>query len=434
MTANDVLDRIANNLSERKASAALSNYKVLCNNIGHLNRLLSDCLAQFVAIRRDIDALLGNSSALQGDFGSGQPKFPFVKIVPRILANGTAIIEKFTIETQPDDRSGISLETVALLKRDFLDYSSLATATRQTVDSLVSDSYQLHLLDPLELNFHVLVSLNSFDKFVTPSIRNALFTDDLVDTLAELRKLPFKQWKQSPITSCQQQTFAQKIDFLLSQIPSHKPPELSDTLKDIFKFTSEFTHIGYVSTFYSSSSESEIIFGDEHGPYLPSTENFSELKYEMLLVGCRLFSEVYLISVAKAITQIAGSNNSKEILEKLTLISDSLREGINTRNNKYFFFIKSGLTKKQEPIVLTCMCEHANTWEPPFQASDLFCKGCGSSFTLIELEGDSGYVFTSTGPVKIIGANVPDFCDLPTEEQEKMLRQMQEMSEQQKKG
>jgi hypothetical protein len=31
---------------------------------------------------------------------------------------------------------------------------------------------------------------------------------------------------------------------------------------------------------------------------------------------------------------------------------------------------------------------------------------------ICEVEGEGGYVITSNGPVKIVGANVPDFCDL----------------------
>ena len=41
---------------------------------------------------------------------------------------------------------------------------------------MVSDSYQLYLLDPKSFNYHVLVSLNSFSKYATKSLVHALLT------------------------------------------------------------------------------------------------------------------------------------------------------------------------------------------------------------------------------------------------------------------
>ena len=51
-------------------------------------------------------------------------------------------------------------------------------------------------------------------------------------------------------------------------------------MKNLFRFSSEFTHIGYTSTLFTSSDSSDIIFGSDIGPYLLSTENFNELKKE----------------------------------------------------------------------------------------------------------------------------------------------------------
>ena len=40
----EVLKKISSNLTARKGSAALSNYKVLCNNIAFLNRAFFDAI------------------------------------------------------------------------------------------------------------------------------------------------------------------------------------------------------------------------------------------------------------------------------------------------------------------------------------------------------------------------------------------------------
>jgi hypothetical protein len=50
---------------------------------------------------------------------------------------------------------------------------------------MISDAYQLIILEPKELNYHVLVSLNSFNKYVTKSIRQALFKADIENSLTE---------------------------------------------------------------------------------------------------------------------------------------------------------------------------------------------------------------------------------------------------------
>ncbi len=72
------------------------------------------------------------------------------------------------------------------------------------------------------------------------------------------------------------------------------------------------------------------------------------------------------------------------------------------------------------------MCGETRIWVPPHATTDLYCTSCGSSFQLLEVDGDGGYIITSNGPAKIIGANVPDFHDLPMDEQIKLLKQCEE--------
>jgi hypothetical protein len=202
MTADEILSRIASTLSERKNSAALSNYEVLANNIKYVNNVLKAALRDLAGIQVSAARALSVPHNRTPDFADGTRLAPFAQIVPRVIANSLSVLEKFALQTEPDDRSGITIENVSRLRRGFLEYSALATATRQVVDSIVSDAYQLHLLETRSLNHHVLVSLNSFDRYVTPSIRHALFSDELAEALAEFRGITFKQWNDSPITQC----------------------------------------------------------------------------------------------------------------------------------------------------------------------------------------------------------------------------------------
>jgi hypothetical protein len=48
-------------------------------------------------------------------------------------------------------------------------------------------------------------------------------------------------------------------------------------------------------------------------------------------------------------------------------------------------------------------------WAPPHEGDVPYCKGCGGRFNLMQLDGDGGYVITSSGPVGIIGSEAPEF-------------------------
>lgn len=427
MDATDILKAIGKNLSERKSAAALSNYEVLCNNIGHLNRSLDKSLSELVGILEAVAVEFSNESHLRAEYQHGKAKAPFTAVIPTILRNSLSILQKFVQRSSPDDRNGVTVDTVGQLQRSFDDYNELATTTRQVVDSLVSDGYQMLKLEAEELNYHVLVSLNSFDRFATRSIRQALFNQEVEDTLNEFRQLSFTQWKNSTITKCQQLTFANKVDYILGIVGAASSPNLADTLKDLFKFSSEFTHIGYVSMFFTSGQESEVIFGDDQGPYLPSTENFSELKYEILEAIIQLLSDVYLPCLVRALQEILVPDAAGPLRQAIEDITNAQKQALASRNSEYYFFVKSGLIGSEQSLPLTCRCGETHNWDPPHNTSDLFCRSCGSSFRLLDIEGDGGYVFTSEGPIKIVGCNVPDFHDLPPDEQRRILAQMDEV-------
>ncbi|NLB74863.1 MAG: hypothetical protein GX799_00130 [Crenarchaeota archaeon] len=90
------------------------------------------------------------------------PLYYFRQIISRLIENDVQIAIRFGFYTQPDDRSNVQLENINVLSKSFADYIDLVTATRQFVDSLVTDSYQLICLEPKKLNYQALSSLSSF--------------------------------------------------------------------------------------------------------------------------------------------------------------------------------------------------------------------------------------------------------------------------------
>ncbi len=430
MNEIDILNKLASNLTERKSVAALSNYDVLCNNILFSHDLLNKGLNYLKHIVSELKSTLENDDSLRCDYQSGNDRNSFSLIVPSLLSNDLEAINKLFLQTAPDNRDGIDENNVGELHKGFVDYNNLVTATRQFIDSLVTDAYQLQMLDPKEFNYHALLSLNSFDKYATKSIRQGLFNDEVEDSLSEFKQLGFRDWKNSNITKCQHINFANKVDYLFSEL-NHLAPEddsFKDEIKNLFKFSSEFTHIGYISTFFTSQSGSQPIFGSEQGPYLPSTENFSELKYQILESCINFIFRVYAPSIKKCTTKMVLDDRSNSIIGNIDNLITMLEHDIKTRNNNYFFFVCSSLIGSQNVIELPCICNHVNYWKPPHNNSDLFCMGCGSSYNIMGMEGDPGYIITNNGPVKVIGSNVPDFQDLPLNEQQELLKKMAEFS------
>lgn len=426
MNEIDVLKKIASNLTERKNSAALSNYRVLCSNIAFLSKAFATAIGTLRGLHGQTESSIANDSHLNPQYKSGTDLNAFVPIVSRLQLNSLSVFEKLATLTGPDERTRITLENVSALSRGFDDYNDLVTATRQYIDSIVSDSYQLCLLDPKSFNYHVLVSLNSFSKYATKSLAHALFNIEIESALNEFGTIKFKDWTKSHITECNHSTFAQKVDFLFSVLGAPTDPDLPDDLKNLFKFSSEFTHIGYISTFFTSTPGAEVIFGDDDGPYLPSTENFSELKYEVLETACKALLATYIPSLVKCFEKLMLKSQADKFSALLHQTATALSDAIATRNSKYFFFIKTGLIGSSTPIPLTCMCGATRTWVPPHARTELYCESCGSSFQLLEVDSDGGYIITGNGPAKVIGANVPDFRDLPMAEQINLLKQCEE--------
>lgn len=404
MNEIDVLKSISENLVDRERTAALSNFLVLCNNIEFVNNLFEWAIGATADINtRVAEALKDDNNVSNNAKDPSKPLFYYRRILPRVLHNGTNVSLKFILSTRPDKRNGITVESVGELQKTFIDYSELNTSTRQFIDSLVSDSYQCVLLDPKATNYHVLSSLSSFNKYATKSIKHALFNNEILQSLNEFDNLTFSQRKNSNISKCDHPTFSEKVDFLFSSLSVIGKDQLNEDLKNLFKFTSEFTHIGYISAMFTSTYESEVIFGDEKGPYLPSTENFSELKYQTLDTSIDFYVTVYLPSIISALKKLFIDAVFQKFQKEIAEILGKVGAGLKSRNNTYYFFVRSGLIGSKETIELPCMCGTVRKWASPHKGSELFCVGCGSSFNIIEIDGDPGYIITSNGPIKVIG-------------------------------
>jgi len=85
MNEIDVLKKISSNLTERKNSAALSNYRVLCSNIAFLNEAFSKAISTLQLLHGGIAPALKNDSLLNSQYKSGTDLNAFIPIVSRTL-------------------------------------------------------------------------------------------------------------------------------------------------------------------------------------------------------------------------------------------------------------------------------------------------------------------------------------------------------------
>jgi len=180
MNEIDILKNLASNLTERKSVAALSNYEVLCNNITFSHGLFDKGLNYLRHVSSELKSTLATNGSLRCEYQNENDLSPFALIVPSLLLNDLEAINKLFLLTAADDRTGINENNVGDLHKGFVDYNNLVTAARQFIDSLITDAYQLQMLEPKEFNYHVLLSLNSFEKYATKSIRQGLFNDEII--------------------------------------------------------------------------------------------------------------------------------------------------------------------------------------------------------------------------------------------------------------
>jgi hypothetical protein len=84
MNEIDVLKKVSSNLTDRKSSAALSNYRVLCNNIAFLSEAFANAIGTLRLLHGEIASLLKNDAFLNPQYKSGTGLNGFVPVVSRL--------------------------------------------------------------------------------------------------------------------------------------------------------------------------------------------------------------------------------------------------------------------------------------------------------------------------------------------------------------
>jgi hypothetical protein len=414
MSEFDVLGLLASNLTGARSQASLSEYTVFQNITDSANGALAHGVNQVRSVANTFSKELLASAA------GPTIKLPrthfdwFQSIVPQLVENDLAIVQEFIGATR-SDRSirGAELDAEPV-PRTFTDFTSLLTSSRQFVDALVTDAYQLTMLDPKVTNFFILSSLSSFGRLATPSLRSTVMGQTLHPVLHVFDSLSYVKRLRSDFTSCPHPKFGQKLDFLIAKYFSNDQSRFKERVKDLYAFASDFTHVGYVSTFFSTTASSMLYMKDTFDTtYLVSGANYCEIKFEILDLALELFCKVYLSSFLHTIEQMADS-------ESVTKHSNALHEIVATIDKRmkpiarlYRYFIGSSTIASTVAFAVPCPYGAILTWRLPENLPSI-CASCGSVFYAIVVDGDPGYLSGALTPVRVVGSTQPVDARWPT--------------------
>ena len=395
--AFDALRIIASNFEATRDQAGLSDYAAFQNITDRANSALHDAIVQVRSLANSFAAEIAGTSdhAL-----IHMPKVYFGlfrTIVPRIVNNDLTLAENFTRVTRSDNYLA-DHEKGGPVNRTFADFANLLTVTRQFIDAIVTDSYQMTKLDPRVTNYIILDSLRSFEGFATPSMAHAIMSTDLL----QLAKSP----KDVAVACLPHSKFSDRLQFIVASFFKDDQSAFERRVNKLYKFASEFTHVGFVSTYFSTTA-SDLISGDAFGrPYLLSAENFSEIRFEVLDLSLEIFCKVFLSAFIHASGEMLITSSVDTYRTKLYGLTAQMEAKMSVVNRSYRYFIGNDTIQSNQEITTPCPCGAELRWTLP-KGLPRLCLSCGSIFEAIVLERDSGYVMGSVSGIRLVGSKRP---------------------------
>jgi hypothetical protein len=395
--AFEALRIISSSFEATRLHAGLSNYAAFQNITDRANSILHFALSQLRSLANSfVDEVAGTSESTV----IRMPKAhfdAFRTIIPRIVKNDLELVENFARVTRSDNCLA-GHDKQEPVSRTFADFANLLTVTRQFIDAIVTDSYQMTRLDPRVTNYFVLDSLRSFEGFATPSMAHAIMRRDL------------RQLARSPndvAVACIPHTkFRDRLHFIVLTFFREEQGNFESRVSRLYKFASEFTHVGFVSTYFSTTA-SDLISGDSFGrAYLLSAENFSEIRFEVLDLGLEILCKVFLSSLLHAIGEMVVTHSVVGYSMELHRLTEQMEAKMSVVTRSYRYFIGQDTARSNEVVSVPCPCGAELRWALPDGLPNL-CLSCGSIFSAIVLEHDSGYVMGSVTGIRLVGSKRP---------------------------
>jgi len=411
---------IAANLTSIKSSAALSHYPSLRIQTANLNRILLSSVEETTDALAGMSSLLGDDSAVTEEFRApGTALSHFRRIGPRIVGNFLLIARKLAKATPPEPK--LTLAQAMLLKGSFEDFCDLCTAVRQFVDTLVECSYQLCVLDPAYLNYKVLESLASFVVVAPASLQTPIYSRELEVVVQEYVRMNSKTRKNSDFTLASHEQFPQRVDFLCNMLSPSYHQNVRGNLNSVFKFCSDFAHVGYVSTLVVGSEAGQVYMGSAEDVFYPRSENFAELKLQLLRECALFYGDIFLRALKSFLARLLGAAGD-EVAGRVSEEQSKLFRALSFTYRTLVEPIREGLVGGEDAIRYDCNCGGHIEWPSPHSDWDNYCPECGARFVMHEVPANVEYVISASGAGDVTGGTATKIRDLPERLRQKLTR------------
>lgn len=401
----EVTKLIAENFSKDPGLAALNHYPTLRIQTRNLNNALSQSLIKLEAIFTELGTGFAETQKLSPSAiePNGTTHY-YLNLGPRILQNFLLMGRRVAAVAIPEPKLG--LNELDKIRGSFDDFCDLTTTVRQFVDTLVESSYVLSTLDASYLNYRVLESLLSFIEVAPPSLQAPIYSEGMADIVNEFASMSVAKRKNSDFTRASREQFPQRVKFLCSSLGCNYHNNIEGNLVTVYKFCSEFAHIGYVSTLVAGSKADggPILRGeDDSDVYLSRAENFAELKLQLLRECMIFYADVFIRALRVFIEKMFVDTKSRLFTERLDAEIDSLFKLLRLTMRTLVEPIVRGKIGSGETIEIECNCGGKIQWEPPHHNWDNYCPECGARFEMMEVDPDVSYVISELGPGDVLG-------------------------------
>lgn len=242
-------------------------------------------------------------------------------------------------------------------------------------------------------------------------------TQEFADVLEAFDALKWKERKNSAFCGTKYERFGSKVEFLVTRLNPRFHKYTSENAKALFRFSSEVTHVGYISTLITSSDKGGIYLGGPDDCFLPSTENYAELQFRVVKICTEIVGDIYLRALSHALSRLAkgpGVDELQKSIENETTQLHKVWRGVGWV--KMYLFISAQVVRLKRPISIKCMCSQAFVWRAPHWNWDLYCPSCGTTFRPVPIWSDFGYIVLPAGPADVWGSPQPIIDDLSPED------------------
>lgn len=361
---HEALITIARALKDGGVSRNTSDYETLNNMARRYNEILA-------RLRDDVEKALDRAER------SEEPARDDVwaaarTLIIRLLHADLAATSRQLRATAADDRAAITPENVGDLERGLDSYLDLLMVARQTIDVLVTNAYLYSDLKAGELNYAILSSLSSFEQFAPESLSSRITADPaLRDLLTAFEAVHHRKRKDWSPTKASAPSFAKRIEALNVRLDDGNDNLEGRRAVRLYRFASEYTHMGLMAV-VASRPRMSVTFGDGIGPYLPSTENFAEVRLEVLDTTLRLILRYYVRSAYRALGT-AYPALSDELHGTLGAAIERADRDLRLLARSYVLEVRPGVSLPQ-CYDIACPCGGTIA----IGADRPFCRGCGS--------------------------------------------------------